>query len=411
MNKNIFKIFMTLGILLAFSAVIFPSSKKAEAAKTPEVIWAEELLLVSDDTNPLLVTGGDKELKGYKKKITDALTAKLYADRDAGILPFTLKEDSDTYEYEGVFSDAPEEIPVALIPLAIMSDSLHTTYEANGKKFYKTIVVGSLYLAICKGGSTSNNWTMVGGIPVSGYKILGDDIKNPLTSPTTKKEEAEAYVSAMEKMIKERLNTAELKKHLQNLNSKKIPDTYEVMEVDLSSKKAPEIFGAQQNKIQTLLGTFYSTKFQETSKAVVYPPIAMIGKNTGGDMSSVGNKSAADDVSDSIFSLTGGKSTSGATMTLSMPEPTHRINLNFAGAGWQELQTKKESDVVKNIGYKALLKMNIDGKGEKSADDVKSVQYIIPASGSVEELHKEQLADIYTELLIRLADRLGGAKK
>ena len=411
MNKNIFKIFMTLGIMLAFAAVIFPNAKKVEAAKTPEVVWAEELLLVSDDTNPLLVTGGDADLKGYKKRITDALTVKLYAARDAGTLPFTLNEDAETYEYEGIYDDVSGEPKIALIPLAIMADSLHVRYDAGGKKFYKTIVMGSLYLAICKSGSTANNWTMIGGVPLSGYTILGDDVNHPLTSPTTKKEEAEAYIGAMEKVINSQLNFADFKKHLQNLNSKKAPETFEVMEVELSSKKTDEIFGSQKRKIQALLGTFYTTKFQETSKAVVYPPIAMIGKNTGGDMSNVGNKSAADDVSDTLFSLTGGKSTSGATMTLSMPEPMHRINLNFAGAGWQELQTKKESDVVKNIGYKALLKMNIDGANEKSVDDVKSVQYIIPQSGSVDELQHERLADIYTELLIRLADMLGGKKK
>lgn len=380
-------------------------------AKTPEIIWAEELLLVSEETNPLLLTGGEVALKGNKKKITDALTMKLHAARDAGKLPFTLKEDAETYEYEGVFTDVAEEVPVALIPLAIMSDALRTTYQVQGKTCYKSIVVGSLYLAICKGGSTANNWTMIGGIPISGYTILGDDIHNPLTTPPTKAEEVAAYVQAMEKVINARLNFDDLKKHLQNLNAKKVPNTFEVMEVQLSSKKAAEIFGDRQGKIQAILGTFYSAKFQEKSKAVVYPPIAMIGKNTGGNMAGVGNKSAADDVSDTIYALTGGKSTSGATMTLSMPRPDHKINLDFAGAGWQELQTKKESEVVQNFGYKAVLKMRVDNGAEKSVDDVKSVQYIIPQSGSVEDLHRAQLADIYTELLIRLADKLATGKK
>ena len=408
MHSKIYKIILTLGILLTFTAF---TCTKTFAAKIPEVIWSEELLLVSDETNPLLVTGGDAELKGYKKKITDALTAKLHAAQAAGKLPFTLKEDAETYEHEGLFTDVEEEVPVALIPLAIMADSLHVKHQVQDKSYHKSIVIGSLYLAICKGGSTANNWTMVGGIPISGYTILGDDIKHPLTSQPTKKQEADAFVSAMEKVINTQLDFNDLKKHLQNLKSKKIPDTFEVMDVNLTSKKTDEIFGNQKSKIQVMLSTFYSAKFQEKSKAVVYPPIAMIGKNTGGDMSNVGNKSAADDVSDTLFSLTGGKSTSGATMTLSMPEPTHRINLNFAGAGWQELQTKKESDVVKNIGYKGLLKVKVDNQAEKSADDVSSVQYIIPPSGSIAELERERLADIYTEILIRLADRLASAKR
>ena len=94
-----------------------------------------------------------------------------------------------------------------------------------------------------------------------------------------------------------------------------------------------------------------------------------------------------------------------------MPEPAHKINLNFAGAGWQELKTKEESSVVKNIGYQALLKMQMDNQAEKSSTDVKSVQYIIPPSGSIAELEQERLPDIYTELLIRLADNIASGKK
>ncbi len=404
--KNQF--FIAAGIFLAFIAGFFSFSKNADAAM-PEVIWAEEVLLVSDETNPLLVTGGDAALKGYKKIIAQALTRKLHEARDAGKLPFTLKEDTETYEYAGVFDDAGEP-PVALIPLAIISDALRSEYPVKDQTYRKSVVVGSLYLAICKGGSTANNWIMVGGIPISGYTILGNDLNNLRTS-ISKKEEADAYVAAMEKVINEKLDFRDLGRYLKNLKSKKMPDTYEVMEVSLSSQKSGEIFGNQQNKIKALLGCFYSSKFQEKTKTVVYPPIAMTGKNTGGDMSNAGNKSAADDVADTIYSLTGGKSASGATMTISLPNPDHKIYLDFAGAAWQELQTKKESYIVKNYGYKALLKSRIDNQPEKSADDVKSVQYIIPQSGSVESFHRKQLPDIFTELLIRLSDRLATGKK
>ena len=399
----------TLGTFFAVVAIFFVCSKSVEA-KVPEVIWADELLLVSDETNEFLVTHGDDKMKGYKKKIADALTRKLFAERDAGRLPFTLKTDVETYDTPGFADIEDAERPVALIPLGILADSLRSKYEVKDNTYYKSVVMGSLYLAICKGGSTPNNWTMIGGVPISGYVILGDDIKNPLTSAPTKQEEADAYVRAMEKVINEQLDFNDLKKYLQNLKSNKIPDTYEVMDVKLSSKKSAEIFGDEQEKIKTLLGTFFSSKFQEKSKAVVYPPISMIAKKTGGDMTTDITKSAADAVSDSIHTLSGGKNPS-ASMTLSMPKPDHKIHLDFAGAAWQELKTKKESDVVKNMGYKALLKMNIDNQGEKSLDAVKSVQYVIPSSGSIDALEKEQLPDIFTELLIRLADKLATGKK
>ena len=140
MHSKIYKIILTLGILLTFTAF---TCTKTFAAKIPEVIWSEELLLVSDETNPLLVTGGDAELKGYKKKITDALTAKLHAAQAAGKLPFTLKEDAETYEHEGLFTDVEEEVPVALIPLAIMADSLHVKHQLQDNRC-RQFVFGNL---------------------------------------------------------------------------------------------------------------------------------------------------------------------------------------------------------------------------------------------------------------------------
>ena len=76
-----------------------------------------------------------------------------------------------------------------------------------------------------------------------------------------------------------------------------------------------------------------------------------------------------------------------------------------------ELKGKKESLAVKNVGYKAWLRRQIDSQPEKVVDDVKSVQYILPESGSIAAAEKEQLPDIYTELLVRLADRLASQKK
>ena len=388
------------GFFAVLAAAFFLLPKTADA-KVPEVIWAEEMLLANDETNDLLRSGGDAELKGYKKKITDALTRKLHSSQ----LPFTLKTDADTYEYDGVMEDVGEK-PIALIPLSIVADALHAKDQVDDKIFNKSIVVGTLYLVICRGGDTANNWEMIGGIPISGFTIVKGEARIP-----SKKEEADAYVQMMEKRINE-LDFNDLKKYLQNLGAKKIPNTYEVVDVSMSSKKAPQIFGNLEKKIQALIGTYYSVRFQEKNKnAVVYPPMMMIGKNTGGDMSSVGNKSAADSVSDSIYSLTGGKSTSGATMTLSMPNPNHKITLDFAGAAWQQLSTKKESSVTENRGYKALLKSRIDNQGEKAVDAVKSVLYVIPKTGTVDDVERERLSDIYTELLIRLSDMLIGGKK
>ena len=71
-----------------------------------------------------------------------------------------------------------------------------------------------------------------------------------------------------------------------------------------------------------------------------------------------------------------------------------------------ELKGKTESLAVKNVGYKAWLRSQVDGQPEKVADDVKSVQDILPESGSIAAAEKKQLPDIYTELLVRLVGKL-----
>lgn len=394
------------GMLAMMSIFAMDTVSVAEAGEKPEVICADEVLIVNKGTNRLLMQGNTR------KRIQKAISTKIASEETAGTLPFRVKQAS-SYEYEGVMTDVDAQVPVALIPLSIISDTLDSSYQVKDKTLYKSVVVGSLYLAICRGGSTANNWTMVGAIPISGYDAvnLGGDINRPWLVQPTDMQKADIYASMMEKVIQEKLDLGQLKTYLKNIN-RPANDTYEVVDVATSAKRAPEIFGNQNSTIKALLGSLYSARFQETSNKIVYPPITMMGQKLDNkDRSNEGNRSVADDVSDSIYSLTGGYATSGATMTLTVPEPTHRIRLNFSGAVWQELPSKKESLVVKNMGYKAWLRSQIDGQAERVADDIKSVQYILPETGDIAAVEKKQLPGIYTELLIRLADRLASQKK
>lgn len=388
--------------LLAGTAVAFMVYAGTAEAARQEVVCVDEVLMINEDTNPLLKTGNTKQ------RVEQALAAKLAAEEKSGKLPFEIKKSAGV-EYEGVMSDVDAEVPVALVPLAIMSDTLDSSYRAtDNKQLYKSVVVGSLYLVVCRGGSTANNWTMVGAVPVSGFDSQTLGVRTHYLAPPTAAQKAEVYASMMEKLIQERLDFGAVKPYLKNI-TKPADDTYEVVDVSMTAKRAPEIFGNQQEAIKALVGSFYSARFQETSRKIVYPPITMMAKGGRGDMSNAGTQSVADDVSDSIYSLTGGYAASGATMTLTVPKPTHRIGLNFSGAAWQELPGKKESTTVKNVGYKAWLRSQVDGAAEKVADDVKSVQYIL--AGYDAEAERAQLPDIFTELLVRLTDRLASGKK
>lgn len=403
-NRGIKRVIVGAFTIMSLAAIF--TMPVLEAAEKPEVLCADEVLVVNKGTNRLFLLGNTR------KRIQEAITAKIASEEMAGSLPFKVKQ-AGSYEYEGVMTDVDAQVPVALIPLSIISDTLDSSYQLKDKTLYKSVVVGSLYLAICRGGSTANNWTMVGAIPVSGFDpvSLGGDINKPWLVQPSDTQKADVYATMMEKLIREKLDLSQLKTYLKNINQP-TNDTYEVVDVSMSAKRAPEIFGSQRETIKALMGSLYSARFQETSKKIVYPPITMMGQKVGNaDRTNEGNKSVADDVSDSIYSLTGGYSTSGATMTLTVPEPAHKIRLNFSGAVWKELPSKKESLAVKNMGYKAWLRSQVDGQAEKVADDVKAVQYILPESGSIAAAEKEQLPDIYTELLIRLADRLATQKK
>ena len=394
---------LVLGIaLMVMSLVNVYTMAGAKAAEKKEVICADEVLMINPGTNQLLLQGDTR------KRIQAALAERIAAEERAGTLPFKVKQ-AGSYEYEGVLSEVDAQVPVALIPLAIISDTLDYSYQVKDKTLYKSVVVGSLYLAICRGGSTANNWTMVGGIPLSQYDSvsLGGNVEHLYLQQPSDAQKADVYASMMEKLIREQLDFSQLKPYLKNIN-KPIDDTYEVIDVTMTAKRASEIFDTQQQEnVKAMLGSLYSARFQELSNKIVYPPITMMGKKVSkGDRSNEGNRSVADDVSDSIYSLSGGYATSGATMTLTVPEPAHKIKLNFSGAGWMELKGKTESLAVKNVGYKAWLRSQVDGQPEKVADDVKSVQYILPESGSIAATEKKQLPDIYTELLVRLVGKL-----
>ena len=401
------KNFARLPVMMCVAiSLLFLGMEPCQSAKKPEIVCAQQILMVNPHINKLLEVGDTKQ------RVLNALVSKIRAEEQAGKLPCTIKWTGD-YEVEGLYSELDQDMPVAIVPVAIMSDSLDSSHKATDNKiFYKSVVVGSLYLLVCRGDGNANELTMLGAIPVSGYDgvTLGGGLNTLRNNPPTLAEKANVYATIMERRIQDALNLGDLNKYIKNIN-KPADDTYEVVAVDMTAKRTEEIFGTHKEDVKAMLGSLYSARFEETSKKIVYPPITMIAKAGTGDRSNAGNESVADSINDSIFSLTGGISGSGAGMKVSMPQPNHKIRLNFSGAAWQELKGKKESSVVKNIGYKAWLRSQMDGGAERVVDDVKSVQYTIPASGSITEDEKDRLPDIYTELLIRLSDKLASGKK
>jgi hypothetical protein len=94
--------------------------------------------------------------------------------------------------------------------------------------------------------------------------------------------------------------------------------------------------------------------------------------------------------------------------TLQIPEADHKIVLDFDGVTQGEVQTKKESDVKRDIAYKAWLKKSpVEGQ-EKAELDAVAVRREYKTDNVKVEYDTK---DIYTELMIKLADAMGKQKQ
>ena len=96
------------------------------------------------------------------------------------------------------------------------------------------------------------------------------------------------------------------------------------------------------------------------------------------------------------------------TYTLQIPEADHKVTLDFDGVSEGEVQTRKESDVKRDIAYKAWLKKSpVEGQ-ERAELDALVVRREYKADNVQVSYDKK---DVYTELMIKLADAMGKQKQ
>lgn len=345
--------------------------------------WIPEVYSISASQNGLL------QSPGVKQKICQALTDKLKSLQAQKKLPFEVKFSNDV-QANGIQDDYSDTSSIGLVPIVLMDDSFTTHYHVADKDIYKAIVTSSMGIAICSTGADANeSWRVLTVLPLNSYKVIGADVQHMITTPITEQQEAEAYADITVDMIKNHLDFSSTKKVLKNWEEKQMtPDTYQVVDVDINSKKAQQVFHGHGIEIRNIIGNFYTEAFQKKNGCVMLPP---------------GTSSAyTKDVTAGLYAMQ--LRSDNGEKKIEMTKPKHEIRLDFSGANWAPVQRKDPSDVREDVAYKAWLTETRDG--QKRTEDAYEVQTYLKDAGKGNAIDVDA-KDIYTKVLIGLADRMG----
>lgn len=372
---------LAIGLCLLGAFLVCPAA--ARAAEKPVLSWSAEILPMDDD-NPLL------EVPGVKERIAQALTVKLHTLEKNGELPFRLKEVSTDYGLHDFSGDNP----IGLVALSTLDTTFDTSYHAGGRTFYRSIVFSGMNIAICSADSASHSWRILGTIPLNGYDVIGDNLNNLRTSPISLQEKADKFADITIKMINEHLSFSKERKLTKDLDFRAMmsDNTYQVTDVTISSQKAQKIFAGREAQIKNIIGSFYTNSYQRKTKRTVYPPR--------------GAGSWKRDVSKNLYTYQ--MNTPSGTITFSVEEPKNPIKLDFNGVNMQELKSSKESYVRRDIVFKAwLAKTPVEGREKGEVSD-----YTVRPEIKLENAWIQyDPADVFTELIIDLAENLGAQKR
>ena len=365
-----------MATLVTAAAFFAFGAQGIEAAGKPAIMWTDTVLPMSD-YHPFL------EQPGMQSRISRALTARLRTLSAEGKLPFVLQEGST--DLGSIRSVTNLDTPIALIPLVTLDTSFDTHYSITGQDYYRSIIFSGLSLAICSADEESNSWRILAMIPANSYIVEGADLSHLRTTPFSEQEKARIYADVTERMIASmEVNLAS--RVLRNIEMKALDsgaETYQVTSVEVGSPRAREAYGSNLPFIQNMIGNFYTTKYQNVTGRIVYPP-----RGEG-----VWKK----DVSSGLYATQ--ISTPTGSIRLSMEAPKHEIALNLSGVAKGEIATKKESDVKRDMMYKVWLKKSpIEGREKGEATRVTDPPVREYKVGDVYIEYKE--ADLYTQLLI-----------
>ena len=379
-NLKIKKLSFLVGFVLSILCNV-PNYCTA-SQELPVFNWSADVLPM-DDRNPFL------DMPGIRGKITQAITGKLHILQMEGKLPFKLREFSTDYGNHTIETDEP----IGIIPLSTLGRTFDSSYHVNGKTFYRSIIFSGLSIAIISADSANNSWRILGTMPLNGYDVIGDNINNLRENPISMQEKAEKFAEITVKMINKYLDFTKDKKITRDIEIKSlIPETYQVTEVNITSNKAKEIFAGRENEIKEIIGAFFTSSYQRKTRRIIYPPRG------------IGNWKR--DVIKNLYTFQ--TNTPSGEVTFSMENPKHSITLELSGVAMKEMDTGKDSKVIRDIFYKAWLKKNpVEGNEQAVFSDYTVRREIKTGNAWVEY----DPADVFTELIIDTAENMGAQKR
>ena len=396
-----FKIFGIVAAVLIFTLSFATNSEAKSKKLVANWIASEKNILVLGKAD--LVNGA-----GVKQAIIEATTQKLHSLKAAGKLPFELKEsnggeDVDFFQLANSrldFSD--EELQIGIIPIVALDNAYASSYSIFNKlgmTFHKDIVTSSIYFVVMSTNQDGQPPRILASIPMSGCIVLGS--RTPTRVPFAKETEIEAYKNLTVGMINNELDFTAIKKALNDWEKKQIiGEVYQVTDVEISSAKANEIFAKSEDKaeIKAIIANFFTAEHQKKTKKILLPPILddkdkVAVKEVEAGMKSIGGFKAHG--SSGVFEL-----------QYEQPSESRQIKLDFSGANYGEMQRseKNASDVRADWAYKAWLDKKANGK-TISFDDSQVIA--MPKNNANFKIDKKE---IFTDLLIGLARKLGAAK-
>ncbi len=385
--------FVTAVLTLCLAVVVgLGGGDCAGAAKKPEIVWSHDVYGVNDAKGKAewhLLTGQGRTV------IAEAITRKLRESEQAGKLPFTIRE------VEGGFGNANGEFagadtPIGIVPIVVTDAAFHEIYPVGNKRLHEYFIVSALDIAFCS-AEADGSLRLLGTIPLHSYMHYPESRNLEQMKELSQEEKVAEFQKLTLKMIGEKLDFAKNKKLLKNLEEKsEVAETYQVTGMNLTSKKAQEIFtggdGSREAYLKKVVGDVYTSAYSTASGNVVYPSL----------LSGTWHHDAVT----GLYSMDMTTGTAG-NVKMTMKAPDHGITLDVTGLGKAEVPQKRESNINAYILYKArLAKTPVFGKEAGVMINEHLMQY--------DKINKNMLGlgehDVYRMLLIGAASKLGEQK-
>ncbi len=368
---------------LLFLCLLVSPVAEAKGAQL-HAIWLPQIYTMGDkDGEHLLAYGNNRDV------LSEALTKKMQQLQSEGKLPFFLEFSKDI-RMDNLRGNINMDIPIGVMPLVTLDQSMDTAYRAGDEWFYRSIVMSALSLAICSAGDEQSSLRILGVVPMDGSSIVDEGVVHH--EPFSKAAKADCYQRLTLKMF-DGIDFKGVARSLRDWQDKQVwPDTYQIVDVAISSEKARQVYHGKGRIIRNIVGNFYTTEYAKRTQRIVLPPVL------AGDMQQKMNEQ--------LYSFEVSSPTN--TMRMEMEKPKYPITLDISGLASGEVARARESAVRRDVIYKVwLTKTPVEGKEQGKLDDYITQPYLKSrdSESQVDE------SDLYTEVLIGLAKKMANQKR